>query len=179
MLFFLSDFLVRSDGDIARASRPVEQSKGCGVRIGNQPNVEIGIHAQRQTAERIVELSAATEHARHETLRGDFAEVVGAADADGGKRGLHAVGLLVHITDGAGDGAEAALDQAHGGAVLLTIGCLETVVADFEDGVGLECDDGAVGETQLRVAVSARGDAVAHEDIGAPRQGPACAIQGG
>ncbi len=124
-------------------------------------------------------MGAATKYAGHQSLGRDFTQVIGAANTNGGERCLHAISLLVHITDRAGDGAEASLDETHRGAVLLPIGSLETVVADLEDGVGLERNDGTVGQPQLGIAVGAGGDGIAHEDIGTARQGTGCPVQGG
>jgi len=142
-----------------------------------QADIEVGSNTQRQDAARVFQKGAAPEHACHKASRGNFADMVCAPDANGREGGFHAIGFLVHIPNGAGNGAKAALNQAHCGAVFLSRSRLIAVVADFEDGVCLQGNDGVISEAQLHIAVGTRCNRVTHKNVSSARQwtsGPVC-----
>ena len=78
--------------------------------------------------------------------------MAGAANTDGGDRGLYLVGIGVFLADGAGKGTHAALEEIVDG-LLAAIGSTGVVVVlDLETAVGLDRYEGAINELDLHPA---------------------------
>src|SRR5690606_38133197 len=83
--------------------------------------------------------------------------------------------------DFARNGPQAALDQAHGGAVIGagTAGRLVHILGDLQSGVFLQGHNGRVDEAQLGEAGGAGGDDVADEETVATHQQPHAVVGDG
>jgi hypothetical protein len=180
-LFFLfvTEFFVSGNGDTACARGPGQKSGWSRIGIFHQSNVILRISAQLQQSEFVFELCAPAEYARHQASGRNLPEVIRAANTDGRKRCFDSIGFLVGVADRPCNGAKAALNKAHCGTVFLAGSRLEAVVADLEDRICFQGNDGIVSQTQLRIPVGAGSNGVAHVEIDAASQRPCRSIRCG
>jgi hypothetical protein len=130
------------DRDVAELNGLIDQSYRRILRRGNIGIVIVSTNTEIDAAGFILDSCATIPDAGVKTIWSDGSFVICASDTNRRERRLNAVGVFVHISYAAGNGAEAALNQIHGGSIRLS-GCrLKCVLGDGEGGVSFQCNNG-------------------------------------